>query len=238
MREGRLLFSGGIWPSSEPPGRVLLVGGTYWYTKLSDVLDIQAQHVIQHQKAGKKICDFGGRPAYAYSCRDTPQCTLQVALQSQLSSILTMGEHPDFRWWAGRSMSLFCKQHSQPTSSQLVLRRWNAERWKGWTSNRRRCLFFFLWGEIFNLKHTFYRAFSRSNMSSNSIQHLRSNLCTVPTFGVEITAMAMNSFGATCSNRRVIWLVAGLQGCSFAFAWPWTALTPVAAWSSIEELEE
>lgn len=98
--------------------------------------------------------------------------------------------------------------------------------------------FFFLWGEIFNLKHTFYRAFSRSNMSSNSIQHLRSNLCTVPTFGVEITAMAVNSFGATCSNRRVIWLVAGLQGCSFAFAWPWTALTPVAAWSSIEELEE
>lgn len=51
---GRLLFSGGIRPSSEPPGRVLLVGGTYWYTKLSDVLDIQAQHVIQHQNAGKK----------------------------------------------------------------------------------------------------------------------------------------------------------------------------------------
>ena len=94
----------------------------------------------------------------------------------------------------------------------------------------------FFWGEIFNLKLTFYRAFSRSNMSSNSIQHLRSNLCTVPSFGVEITAM--NSFGATCSNRRVTWLVAGLQGCSFAFAWPWTALTPVAAWSSIEELEE
>ena len=80
------------------------------------------------------------------------------------------------------------------------------------------------------------QAFSRSNMSSNSIQHLRSNLCTVPTFGVEITAM--DSFGATCSNRRVTWLVAGPQGCSFAFAWPWTALTPVAAWSSIEELRE
>lgn len=58
---------------------------------------------------------------------------------------------------------------------------------------------FFLWGEIFNLKLTFYRAFSRSNMSSNSIQHLRSNLCTVPTFGVEITAM--DSFGATCSKQ-------------------------------------
>ena len=91
--------------------------------------------------------------------------------------------------------------------------------------------FVFFVGEIFNLKLTFYRAFSRSNMSSNSIQHLRSNLCTVPTFGVEITAMV--HLGQHVVNRRVIWLVPGLQGCSFAFAWPWTALTPVAAWSSI-----
>ena len=95
---------------------------------------------------------------------------------------------------------LFSASSTLATSSQLVLKRWNDERWKGWTSNRKRCLvLFFLWGEIFNLKLTFYRAFSRSNMSSNSIQHLRSNLCTVPTFGVEITAM--DSFGATCSKQ-------------------------------------
>lgn len=197
QRWGRLLFSGGIWPSSEPPGRVLLVGGTYRYTKLSATGSIffwwvrgVSPYVTRHPGPTRhtaseswKKGDFGGRPTVMATHAETPLSVPYKLLCSR--SCLPSWPWGSIQTSAGGQADPCLFSASSTRSQQAANLFWNGEMLNGEKVGlqiARGAWFCFFW-EIFNLKLTFYRAFSR--LKWKPWIHL----------------------GQHVVNRRVIWLV-------------------------------